>query len=138
MHRPTQTDISTWPILQDLDRSMYHPFLRYWSIWDIQPGEQQSSLQGATVIDVCTLLAALEQKLEAAASEAEALDKEASRKLPGAGKLKSAIAERERKMAALQTRIHEIEDAIFAAFSQKASSLWPVVSCGTHHTGPCA
>ncbi len=71
--------------------------------------------------------AALEQKLEAAGSEAEALHKEANRKLPGAGKLKSAIAERERKMAALQTRIHEIEDTIFAAFSKKVNLCWLMV-----------
>lgn len=74
------------------------------------------------------MFAALEQKLEAAGSEAEALDKEANRKLPGAGKLKSAIAERERKMAALQTRIHEIEDKIFAAFSKKARTPWPLLT----------
>ena len=72
---------------------------------------------------MCFTPAALEQKLEAAGSKAEALDKEANRKLPGAGKLKSAIAERERKMAALQTRIHEIEDTIFAAFSKKVHIL---------------
>ena len=82
------------------------------------------------------LLAAMEQKLEAAASEAEALDKEANRKLPGAGKLKSAIAERERKMAALQTRIHEIEDNIFAAFSKKARTPLPVVLWRSYHTSP--
>ena len=62
---------------------------------------------------------ALEQKLAAAASEAEALDAEAGRKLPGAGKLRNAITERERKMAGLQKRMHEIEDRIFAAFSKK-------------------
>lgn len=73
----------------------------------------------------CMVDAALEQKLEAAGSEAEALDKEANRKAPGAGKLKSAIAERERKMATLQKRINEIEDKIFATFSEKASFCEP-------------
>lgn len=74
---------------------------------------------------MCFGAAALEQKLEAAASEAEVLNKEAGKKLPGAGKLRSAIAERERKMDALQARIHEVEDRIFAAFSEKARPSWP-------------
>ena len=47
------------------------------------------------------------------------MDAEAGRKLPGAGKLRSAITERGRKMAGLQKRMHEIEDRIFAAFSEK-------------------
>ena len=63
--------------------------------------------------------AAMDQKLKAASNEAEALDAEAGRKLPGAGKLRSAIAERERKMEGLLKRMHEIEDRIFAAFSEK-------------------
>lgn len=63
----------------------------------------------------------MEQKLAAAAGEAAALREETHKKLPGADKLRKAIAEREAKMEKVQTRINEIEDRIFAAFSVKVT-----------------
>ncbi len=63
--------------------------------------------------------AAMEQKAKNAASEVQALRKEKQRKQPGTEKLKKAIGERAKKMEGLQKRINEIEDRLFAAFSQK-------------------
>ena len=65
------------------------------------------------------MCAATEQRAKNAASEAQALRKESHRKLPGAAKLREAIKKRAEKMEGLQTRINEIEDRIFAAFSKK-------------------
>ncbi len=63
--------------------------------------------------------AATEQRAKNAASELQALRKEMQRKQPSTEKLKKAIAERAKKIGGLQKRINEIEDRIFAAFSQK-------------------
>ncbi|BDA42403.1 Structural maintenance of chromosomes protein 1A [Coccomyxa sp. Obi] len=64
-------------------------------------------------------LKATEQRVNNAASEVQALRKEKQRKQPSTEKLKKAIAERAKKIESLQKRINEIEDRIFAAFSQK-------------------
>ena len=74
---------------------------------------------GLDTLPGAALPAVLQERLGAAGAEAEALRAEAARKAPGAGKLRQAMAERGRKMGALLQRIHDIEDRIFAAFSEK-------------------
>ena len=50
-----------------------------------------------------------------------ALERERDRRMPDADKLTATIAKRALRIAALDTRIHEVEDRIFQAFSAKVS-----------------
>lgn len=67
--------------------------------------------------------AATKQRLENAAREAQALRQDSQSKGPAAAKRRKVIDERAKKMDALQKRIHDIEDRIFAAFSKKVRPL---------------
>jgi len=64
--------------------------------------------------------AATEAKLAKGADDAAAPEAEAARRAPAAAKLRRAADARREKAARLQARLHEIEDRIFEAFSQKA------------------
>jgi hypothetical protein len=66
------------------------------------------------------ICAATEAKLAKGADDAAALEAEAARRAPAAVKLRRAADARREKAARLQARLHEIEDRIFEAFSQKA------------------